>query len=119
VVTIGPQRLTPPESLPEPARRAFLDIVCACKPEHFAPCDAPLLARYSEAVAMAEQAAARAISGDAAALNVWTTATRAMNALAMRLRLSPQARQPNRANRPQPVVSYYERMRLEARDAEG
>jgi hypothetical protein len=38
--------------------------------------------------------------------------TKTANALAMRLRLSPQARQPNNPKRT-PTPSYYEKMRLE------
>ena len=115
VALTGPTRLAPPESLPEPARTVFIDIALAVKPEHFAPCDLPLLCRYAEASVLAERAAAAALDGNAAALSAWSTATRMQSLLAMRLRLSPQARQPNRPNRPL-AVSYYDRMRLEVRD---
>src|SRR6516165_7197206 len=108
VALTGPTRLAPPESLPEPARRAFIDTVLACKPEHFAPCDLPLLCRYAEASVLAERAAAAALAGADGALSAWSTATRMQSLLAMRLRLTPQARQPNRPTRPV-TVSYYER----------
>ena len=39
--------------------------------------------------------------------------TKAMSALAMRLRLSPQARAPNNPSRPVRQLSYYERTDLE------
>jgi hypothetical protein len=48
-------------------------------------------------------------------LQVFDKANRACMALAMRLRLSPQARQPNNPTR-EPRLSVYERMRLSDAD---
>jgi hypothetical protein len=89
------------------ARQLFLDIVLANDPAHFKPSDAPLLCRYCEAHAWAARAAAANEASDFVAM------TKTAIGLAMRLRLSPQARQPNNPKRPQQPVSYYERMRLE------
>jgi phage terminase small subunit len=114
-------RLVPPEGMAEDARQVFLDIVLANDPTHFKPSDMPLLLRYCEAHAMAARAAAALsagpmVDGDGASpwVSVYVAMTKTANALAMRLRLSPQARQPNNPKRT-PVVSYYERMRLEDR----
>jgi hypothetical protein len=52
----------------------------------------------------------------APALSRWSQATKAMVALSMRLRLSPQARAPNNPSRPQAPqrpASYYDRAHLE------
>jgi phage terminase small subunit len=104
----------------EDARQVFLDIVFANDPKHFQPSDMPLLCRYCEANAMAARAATALmkaepiVSGDTASpwVSVYVAMTKTANALAMRLRLSPQARMPNNPKRT-PTVSYYERLQLE------
>jgi phage terminase small subunit len=114
-------RLAPPKHLPERARQIFVDLVLACKPDWFTPSDLPLLARYCEASALAEQAAA-AMAGEPVTANgkpsAWVSVhaqmTKALCGLSMRLRLSPQARQPNRPTRPV-QTSYYDRLKLEGR----
>jgi hypothetical protein len=107
----------------EDARQLFLDVVLGNDPTYFQPSDMPLLCRYAEANALAARAAAGLlkagpiVNGDdkaSAWLTVHATATKEVTALAMRLRLSPQARQPNTPKRT-PAVSYYDRMRLENR----
>jgi hypothetical protein len=98
------------------ARQLFIDVVMNNKPEHFQPSDLPLLARYCQAHALAARAAAALskaetiVNGDEA--KVFVAMTKTANALAMRLRLSPQARQPNNPKRT-PPVSYYERLAME------
>jgi hypothetical protein len=101
-------------------------MVGACKPSHFQASDLPLLCRFAEASALAEQAAAKAFAEGlldeddkpSPWLAIHGQMVKAMSALAMRLRLSPQARQPNRPTRPPSAVSYYERVALErANDA--
>jgi hypothetical protein len=106
VTSLETPRLTPPDGMAPDARQVFLDTVLACAPEHFQIADALLLRRYSEAQAWATRAAA---AGDA---KVFVAMTRTVSALALRLRLSPQARQPRLPKRPQQPISYYERMRL-------
>jgi hypothetical protein len=103
----------------EDARQLLLDVVLANDPTYFKPSDLPLLCRYAEANALAARAAAALLKagpivGDKASpwLAVHAVATKEVTALAMRLRLSPQARQPNNPKRT-PAVSYYERLQLE------
>jgi hypothetical protein len=119
-------RLRPPAELGERERAIFLDIVTSLPPAHFQPCDAPLLCRYVEAAALAERAAAALRDGPAVMVDgkpsPWVTvhgaSVKAMLGLSLKLRLSPQARAPNTPRRPV-RVSVYERMQLEAPDAEG
>ena len=117
-----PARLSPPASLGEAACRVFVDIVTACSATQFTAADLPLLVRYCECAVLAEQAMA-ALQRDGAVgagevspwISIYMQSVKAMSALAMRLRISPQARAPNNPTRPQ-RVSVYERMRLEQRD---
>jgi phage terminase small subunit len=94
----SPSRLNPPASLSEAERSLFTELVAANTPEHFRPSDLPLLARYCEATVLAEQAAQELRRGAVVdgKVNPWLTvqekAVRAMVALSMRLRLSPQSR---------------------------
>ncbi|MGA7005031.1 MAG: P27 family phage terminase small subunit [Pseudolabrys sp.] len=93
-----PNRLNPPTSLSAAERAIFFDVVAACDRDHFRPSDLPLLVRYVEAAALGDQAAEQLRLG--AVINgkpsPWITvqekAVRAMVALSMRLRLSPQSR---------------------------
>jgi hypothetical protein len=107
VTSLETPRLIPPADMAEDAKQVFIDTVLACAPEHFQVADALLLRRYSEAQAWATRAAAE---GDA---KVFVAMTRTVSALALRLRLSPQARQPRMPKRPAQPVSYYERMAME------
>jgi phage terminase small subunit len=94
-----PNRLQPPDHLSPDERRRFVDLVSACDPEHFRASDLPLVCRFVEADALAEQAARElrtngAVSDGRASpwLVVQEKAVRALTALALRLRLSPQSR---------------------------
>ena len=91
-------------------RAVFVDLVAGIDRKHFRPSDTLLLCRYCEACVLAEQAARELRAG--AVINgrpspwlvVQEKAVRAVIALAMRLRLSPQSRQPRAATgRPQPT----------------
>jgi hypothetical protein len=83
------------------------------------------LCRYCEATALAQRAEA-AIAASGAVIEVagspwlpiWVQATKVLQGLSLRLRLSPQARQPNNPTRPQPA-SYYDRLTLVERAADG
>jgi hypothetical protein len=83
-------------------RAAFLEIVTHTAPQHFQASDVPLIARYAEALTLAERAA-KELRGEAAVLNgkpnpwlhVQEKALRAIVALSMRLQLSPQSRRPH------------------------
>jgi phage terminase small subunit len=94
-----PSRLNPPESLTDPERTIFVDLVAACDPSHFRVSDLPLLARYVEACALGAQAAQQlrlmgaVVDGKPSPwIVVQEKCVRALVALSMRLRLSPQAR---------------------------
>jgi len=116
-------RLRPPASLSEAERSIFVDLVAANPPSHFRESDLPLLCRYCEATALAEQAA-RELRKEGAVIagrtSPWITvqekSVRAMVALSMRLRLSPQARAPNNPSRKSAPTSAYERMALDVKD---
>jgi phage terminase small subunit len=93
-----PNRLQPPQSLSEVERKVFVDLVTACEPQHFRPADYPLLVRYVEACVLADQAAEQlrlgaVIDGKPSPwITIQEKTVRAMVALSMRLRLSPQSR---------------------------
>ena len=119
VPSFGPARLSPPADLTDPlARRFFLDLVAAARPDHFQPIDSPLLVLYCRMLAQAERAT-EAITADMAGaspalLEAQRQAAKAVHDLALRLRVSPQARLSKvnaRAKRAEPV-SYYDRQRL-------
>jgi phage terminase small subunit len=113
-------RLRPPSTLSEPERGIFLDLVAACDPGHFRACDVPLLVRYCEAAALGDLASAQlrhgaVIDGKPSPwIIVQEKAVRALVALSMRLRLSPQARQPNNAGRRPAPISHYDRQAIDA-----
>ena len=50
-------RLHPPSSLSPTEKQIFVNLVGACSVDHFRESDLPLLARYAEAIALAERAA--------------------------------------------------------------
>ena len=112
-------RLKPPETMSEPARRLFLDLVLGSRADQFRQTDLPLLVRYCEAAATAERAEGEiakrpVIKGKASPwIGILGQATKVMSALSMWLRLSPQARAPNNPTRRTAPMSYYERMDLE------
>ena len=92
----------------------------AAKPEHFQQCDVPLLAAFVKAAVIADVAGGEIkrlmAETPKSLLDVYARATRTVHLLSMRLRLSPQARQPHlsRASdtRVQPA-NVYDRMRAE------
>jgi phage terminase small subunit len=92
-------RLQPPTGLGASETELFRSLVSANDPSHFRPSDLPLLARYVEACVLAERAAAEmrktgpVIDGRASPwIVIQEKSVRAMTALSMRLRLSPQSR---------------------------
>jgi|SRR5579872_6960033 len=99
IVDVRQERLEPPNNLGKDETRLFRDLVASCDPTHFRRSDAPLLCRYVESVILAEDAARELReSGPVAGgkpspwLQVQEKAIRAMTALSLRLRLSPQSR---------------------------
>lgn len=117
VVSPLPKRLKPPATLSEGAKAEFIRIVTSERADHFKPSDMPLLVQYSEAAALAERSIRELQHDDAKAcwLVRWEKANRVLVALSARLRICPQARQPNNPKRPE-RVSYYEQMALEDSD---
>jgi phage terminase small subunit len=113
-------RLKPPESMSEAARKVFLDLVVGSRADQFQVTDLPLLCRYAEAAALADRAEGEIarrplVKGKP---NPWAAhlaaATKTVSMMAMRLRLSPQARAPNNPSRGRAApMSYYERMDFE------
>jgi phage terminase small subunit len=98
-VIAEPPRLRAPKSLSETERAIFAAVVKACDATHFRQSDLPLLCRFCELTALAEQAASElrqhgaVISGRASPwIVVQEKCVRGLVALSMRLRLSPQAR---------------------------
>ena len=93
-----PNRLLPPASLSDVERTVFVDLITACDPKHFRPSDLPLLCRYCETAFWPNRrpwscGGARLWTGKPSPwITVQEKAVRAMVALSMRLRLSPQSR---------------------------
>jgi hypothetical protein len=116
-----PGRLSPPATLGEAEKRAFVDLVIACPAGQFLASDLPLLCAWAETVALRERMATRmAIEGElddkgkpSGAFTIHKEATKTLNALALRLRISPQARMQKAPKREMRSVSYYQRMELE------
>jgi hypothetical protein len=111
-------RLRPPANLAGPERELFVALVAANPPTHFKESDAPLLLQYCTATVLNEQAAAEIRAAPIVKdrpspwLGIYEKTGRAVIALSMRLRLSPQARIANNPSRPAPPLSAYEKMRL-------
>jgi hypothetical protein len=112
------RRLRPPDDLSPEAKAVVLDVVVNSNPEHFQPADLPLLCIYAEAVVQARSCAKIIREGGGTDLVVkqQRNALSAVFQLSMRLRISPQARQPHisrGSNTRAPSVNYYERLQLE------
>jgi phage terminase small subunit len=98
-VSGAPPKLRPSARLSEREQDIFRTIVAACDARHFTPAEAPLLDRYVEAVAMAEDAADHLRAEGAVVMDkaspwvaIQEKAGRAVAAFAPKLRLSPQSR---------------------------
>jgi len=98
-VSGSPPKLRAPARLSEREAEIFRCLVGSCDPRHFTAADEPLLCRYAEAIAMAEDAAdhlraeGAVIMGKASPwITVQEKMVRAIAALAPKLRLSPQSR---------------------------
>jgi hypothetical protein len=76
----------------------FVDLVAASDPEHFRSSDLPLLVRYVESIVLADRAASELRKGAVVKgktspwLAIQRETIKAMVALSIRLRLSPQSR---------------------------
>jgi hypothetical protein len=101
----------------------FIKTVSGCAVGHFRASDLPLLERYAEACALAEQAAEKlAVEGAVVddKLSPWFTAhqgaCKTVSSLALRLRLGPQSRAPRAPKTVAAPTSYYEELELEGSD---
>ena len=115
-----PARLPPSPGLSEVERKLFCDIVLASSPGHFQEIDRPLIDAYCRALVLLTETtkaiAACPDNASTALLKVNAQAYRMVHGLAMRLRVSPQARagHNNPASRlPRAARSYYDRAALE------
>ena len=95
----APRRLKPSARLTGRARAIFTETVNDCVLGHFKPSDRPILEAFCLAAALVEQAGeemtARGVVIDEKPspwVGVFVSATKTMNALALRLRISPQSR---------------------------
>jgi hypothetical protein len=115
-----PARLKPSPGLSETERVLFADIVLASSPGHFQEIDRPLIDAYVRALVLLTETtkaiAACPDNASTALLKVNAQAYRMVHGLAMRLRVSPQARagHNNPASQlPRGSRSYYDRAALE------
>jgi hypothetical protein len=111
-------RLRPPDDLCPEAKAVFVEVVTNSRAGHFQAVDVPLLAVYCEAVVQARTTAKiiREGSGSDLVVKQQRNALSACFQLSMRLRISPQARQPHvsrGSNTRPPSVNYYDRLQLE------
>jgi phage terminase small subunit len=115
------RRLRPPESLPDAARRVFVNVVASHPASHFRTGDIELVARYSEAAAAAEEAAFQMsqpggmVTSDGKVspwVSIHQSMTKCVNALALRLRIGPQSRALKQSKKEPATLNYYGRARL-------
>jgi phage terminase small subunit len=111
------RRLRPSKRLAGRAKVLFAQTVANCIPEHFRVSDAPLLETYCQACALAEQAvdemaAHGAVVDDkqSAWFLVFQGAVKTMTTLALRLRISPQARALRASKKVAAPLSFYDEM---------
>jgi hypothetical protein len=116
------RRLKPPDSLPDAARRAFVDLVASVPSNHFKAPDLGLLCRWAEMTALAEECAFHmaqpgGIVDEDGRSSAWVTthanATKVLALLALRLRLGPQSRAMKAPKKEAGPVSYYDRQRAQ------
>jgi phage terminase small subunit len=115
----APRRLKPSARMQGRARNIFNETVNDCAIGHFRKSDRPLLERYAEAAVLAEQAADK-MAARGAVINdkpspwfsIYVSATKTMNNLALRLRISPQSRSPRAPKTLATPQSYYDTMEL-------
>ena len=119
-------RLSPPVGLPEAEKRAFMALMTSTPASQFAASDLPLIVQFCELSVLAERAAeglrnAPLLDGEGRAsplVAIHASATKGMTMLALRLKLSPQARSPKAPKRDVPQLSYYQQQALEEGDGD-
>jgi hypothetical protein len=109
--------LQPPPELTATQRELFAVIVAATKSGHFREADVPLIALYVQALELAQSTGADVArdpgSASGSLLKAYELASRRVQGLSQRLRLSPQARSPNVSGRSADAprqASYYDRV---------
>jgi phage terminase small subunit len=116
-------RITPPDDLTGAARSVFVDLVIGCRADHFLNSDAGMLAVYSRAIVL-EKAASAGLAADGYIVDnkpspwlpVLQAATRTISTYSRMLRLNPSARYATpSSSEPEPPISAYEKIALEAR----
>jgi phage terminase small subunit len=122
----APRRLRPSNRLTGRSRDIFTETVNDCALGHFRKSDRALLERFADVSAIAEKAAAEMAAGGAVIEGkpspwfiVHASAVKTMNALALRLRLSPQSRAPRAPKTLAAPSSFYDTMTLEGDDGDG
>jgi phage terminase small subunit len=113
-------RLRPPTWLPGPLREAFVELVASVPASQFQASDTPLIVRWLELQGMIEDAAAQiraegmvTTDGKVAPwVRIHLDCTKALSGLALRLKLSPQARSPKAPKTKPGTMSYYDQQRL-------
>jgi hypothetical protein len=114
-------RVHPPDDLTGDARKLFVDIVLACRADHFQNSDVALLCIFCRAVIL-ERTASAGLAADgyvtddgkpSAWLPILAQATRTSSTYSRMLKLNPAGRQSVPSSEPE-AVSAYERMALEA-----
>jgi phage terminase small subunit len=113
------RRLRPPDSLPDDAKRAFVEVVSTHTAGHFRPGDLTALCRYCELVALAENAAfelARAgVVQPDGTLSKWfavhASTTKQIGVLAARLKIGPSTRAKQQSKKTPAHVSVYDQIR--------
>jgi hypothetical protein len=115
----GKRRLSAPSTLGDREKAHFLALVSRCPASQFEPSDLPLLCRWAELCAMAEEASEHLATQDLVVdgkLNPWFVAhqmaTKSLSGLALRLKVSPQARSPKAPKTRPMTLSYYEQQAL-------
>jgi hypothetical protein len=121
-------RFGPPAGLSERERKAFMDLMIGCPANHFAICDTPLLVAWAVTTVLAERAA-EGLRGEplatGATVSTWvkvhTEAVKTLGMLAVRLRVSPQGRNPTAraSKRSVAPLSFYDQQELSESDNDG
>jgi hypothetical protein len=95
-------RLQPPSSLSTRERHLFRDVVASLSPEHRKAEDLPLLTLYVRGLCQCEKAARKIASGstDKFWLELQAAGLKAVNTMAVRLRIGAKARAPSNQRKP-------------------
>jgi hypothetical protein len=118
------RRVRPPGTLSEPEKRAFVALVAASPADQFTPADMDLLVSWAESTVLARRAAREVELAGGPVLPDGKTSPwfavhqqciKTLSGLAIRLRISPQGRNPTARASKKTVaqLSYYDMMQIE------